>query len=52
MTAILNFGAGDLVEIKPEGGGEPLLVPFSDAAVPEIDIAAGRIVVKPLTTTE
>ena len=52
VTAILNFGAGDLVEIKPEGGGEPLLVPFTDAAVPEIDIAAGRIVIVPLTSTE
>ncbi|MEA2979992.1 MAG: rRNA processing protein RimM [Alphaproteobacteria bacterium] len=52
VTAILNFGAGDLVEIKPESGGEPLMVPFTDAAVPEIDIAAGRIVVVPLSTTE
>jgi 16S rRNA processing protein RimM len=52
VTAILNFGAGDLVEIKPEGGGEPLMVPFTHAAVPEIDVAAGRIVVVPLTTTE
>jgi 16S rRNA processing protein RimM len=52
VTAILNFGAGDLVEIKPEGGGEPLMVPFTDAAVPEIDISAGRIVVVPLSTTE
>ena len=52
VTAIHNFGAGDLVEIKPAGGGEPLLVPFTDAAVPEIDIAAGRIVVVPLTSTE
>ena len=40
VTAILNFGAGDLVEIKPAGGGEPLMVPFTDAAVPEIDMAA------------
>jgi len=52
VTAILNFGAGDLVEIKPEGGGEPLMVPFTDATVPEIDIAAGRMVVVPMTTTE
>jgi 16S rRNA processing protein RimM len=52
VTAIHNFGAGDLVEIKPERGGEALMVPFTDAAVPEIDIAAGRIVVVPLTTTE
>ena len=52
VTAILNFGAGDLVEIKPQGGGEPLMVPFTEAAVPEIDIAAGRMVVVPLISTE
>ena len=52
VTAILNFGAGDLVEIRPAGGGEPLMVPFTDATVPEIDIAAGRMVVVPMTTTE
>jgi len=52
VTAIHNFVAGDLVEIKPADGGEPLMVPFTDAAVPEIDIAAGRIVVVPLTSTE
>jgi len=52
VTAIHNFGAGDLVEIKPAGGGEAMMVPFTDAAVPEIDVAAGRIVVVPLTSTE
>ena len=52
VTAILNFGAGDLVEIKPDGGGEAVMVPFTDAAVPEIDMAARRIVVRPLTETE
>ena len=52
VTAIHNFGAGDLIEIKPADGGEPLLVPFTDAAVSEIDIVAGRIVVVPLTSTE
>jgi len=52
VTAILNFGAGDLVEIRPEGGGEPLMVPFTDTSVPEIDIAAGRMVVVPLGVSE
>jgi len=51
VTAVHNFGAGDVIEIKPEGG-EALLVPFTDAAVPEIDIAAGRMVVVPLTAVE
>ena len=52
VTAILNFGAGDVVEIKPDGGGEPLMVPFTDAAVPKIDMAAGRMVVVPLPDSE
>jgi 16S rRNA processing protein RimM len=51
VTAVLNFGAGDLVEIKPEGG-EPLMVPFTDTAVPKIDMKARRIVVVPLIETE
>jgi 16S rRNA processing protein RimM len=51
VTAVHNFGAGDVIEIKPESG-EALLVPFTDAAVPEIDIAAGRMVVVPLTAVE
>ena len=50
VTAVVNFGAGDVIEIKPDGGGEPLLVPFTDAAVPAVDVAAGRIVVRPLAS--
>ena len=49
VTAVHNFGAGDLIEIRPQAGGEPHMVPFTDANVPEIDIAAGRVVVVPLT---
>ena len=52
VTAVHNFGAGDLVEIKPQDGGEPLMVPFTETAVPEIDMKARRMVVKPLTETE
>jgi len=51
VTAIHNFGAGDVIEIKPESG-EPLLVPFTEATVPEIDVAARRMVVVPLTAVE
>jgi len=47
VTAIHNFGAGDIIEIRPDAGGEPLLVPFTAAAAPEIDIAAGRMVIAP-----
>jgi 16S rRNA processing protein RimM len=52
VTGILNFGAGDVIEIKPTDGGESLMVPFNDAAVPAIDIAAGRMVVRPLADSE
>jgi 16S rRNA processing protein RimM len=52
VTAIHNFGAGDLVEIRPQGGGATLMVPFTDLVVPEIDLAAGRMVVVPPAVTE
>jgi 16S rRNA processing protein RimM len=52
VTAIHNYGAGDLIEIARPSGGEPLLVPFTDATVPAVDVAAGRIVVVPLTIVE
>ena len=52
VTAVHNFGAGDMIEIRPQGGGEPLIVPFTDANVPGVDIAAGRVVVVPPTEVE
>jgi len=52
VTAIHNFGAGDIVEITPEGEGTALMLPFTDATVPEIDIDAGRMVVVPPEVTE
>jgi 16S rRNA processing protein RimM len=46
VIAVHNFGAGDLLEVAP-ARGETLLLPFTAAAAPEIDIAAGRIVIDP-----
>ena len=45
VTGVPNYGAGDLIEIAPEGGGETLLLPFSGAFVPEVDVRGGRIIV-------
>jgi 16S rRNA processing protein RimM len=45
VVAVHNFGGGDILEIAPEAGGETLMHPFSTAAVPSVEIAAGRIVV-------
>jgi 16S rRNA processing protein RimM len=47
IKAVVDFGAGDLLEITRAEGGEPVLLPFTRAFVPEIDIAAGRVWVEP-----
>jgi len=45
IVAVQNYGAGDLLEIRLAGSSKTELVPFTDAVVPEIDIAARRVVV-------
>jgi 16S rRNA processing protein RimM len=45
VIAIHNFGAGDLIEVRPDAGGNTELVPFDETHVPAVDVAAGRIVV-------
>jgi 16S rRNA processing protein RimM len=52
VMALHNFGAGDIVEIAPEGGGQTIMLPFTDATVPEIDMSARRIIVVPPAETE
>jgi len=47
VLAMHNFGAGDLVEIKPTNGGVTKLLPFNEATVPVVDLAAGRLIVEP-----
>jgi 16S rRNA processing protein RimM len=46
VSAVLNFGAGDVIEIK-FATGETRLVPFTQTAVPTIDLAARILVVVP-----
>ena len=45
VLALHNFGAGDIVEIKPLAGGASLLLPFTKAIVPHVDIKAGTITI-------
>jgi 16S rRNA processing protein RimM len=47
VRAILNHGAGDLLEIHRSGGKSPLLLPFTKAVVPTVDLASGRIIADP-----
>ncbi len=51
VVAVHNHGAGDVLEIAPDGG-EPLLVPFTRETVPTIDIPARRLVVSPLPESD
>jgi len=46
VTAVHDFGAGASLEIE-ESGGKIVILPFTTAAVPEIDIAAGHVIVAP-----
>jgi 16S rRNA processing protein RimM len=45
VTAVHDFGAGDLLEIAPQGGGDSFYVAFTEAFVPAVDIPGGRVVV-------
>ena len=43
IVDVPNYGAGDLLEIKPVAGGETLLVMLTKEFVPYVDIGAGRV---------
>jgi 16S rRNA processing protein RimM len=45
VTAIHNFGAGDIIEIAPPQGAT-MLLPFTNAVVPTVDLSGGRVVIE------
>jgi 16S rRNA processing protein RimM len=45
VAAVHNHGAGDILEITGPGRKSVLMLPFTLAAVPTVDLAAGRVVV-------
>ena len=47
IVGIHDFGAGDLLELRPLGASSTVLMPFTAATVPVVDIAGGRIVIDP-----
>lgn len=47
VTGIYDFGGGDLLELKGPGR-RPVVIPFSEAAVLEIDFQNARIIVDPV----
>jgi 16S rRNA processing protein RimM len=52
VSAVLNFGAGDILEIAPSDAGDTLLLPFSDVVAPIIDLTVGHIVIERPTEVE
>lgn len=47
IAAVLDFGAGEMLEVKARGE-KPVLIPFTRAAVPTVDIKSGVLRVEPI----
>jgi 16S rRNA processing protein RimM len=47
VKAVHNHGADDLLEVTRPGTSATVLIPFTRAIVPTVDLAAGRIVADP-----
>lgn len=47
IVTVANFGAGDLIEVRYLDREATEYVPFTDACVPHIDVAAGYAVIVP-----
>lgn len=47
IAAVHNHGAGDLLELRGPGLKGSVLVPFTHAIVPTVDLASGRVIIDP-----
>lgn len=47
VRAVQNFGAGDILEIFAPGRRTTLMLPFTRAVVPTVDLKAGKIIADP-----
>ncbi len=47
VVAFHNYGGGDMMEVKNTDGDE-VLIPFTEAAIAEVDMSGRRILVTPL----
>jgi 16S rRNA processing protein RimM len=45
VIAVHNFGAGEVIEIAPASAGPTIMLPFTEGAVPEVNVIAGRMTV-------
>ena len=47
VTEVLHLPHGDVLVVRREGGRPEVLVPFVRAIVPDVELAAGRVVIDP-----
>ncbi|CAN0591702.1 unnamed protein product [Ectocarpus sp. 12 AP-2014] len=47
VRAVLNHGAGDLLEIAGPKLKQPVMFPFTQENIPTVDLASGRIIADP-----
>lgn len=47
IKTVVNHGAGDLLEIQLNGHSETILLPFTLANVPTVDLSAAKLIIDP-----
>ncbi|MCL4145440.1 UNVERIFIED_CONTAM: hypothetical protein GTU68_042020 [Idotea baltica] len=47
IKAVQDFGAGDVIEYTPKGGGESLYLPFTREIIPTVNVADGKVIAVP-----
>jgi 16S rRNA processing protein RimM len=52
LRAVYNHGAGDILEIFVPGRKTTLMLPFTKASVPTVDLTARRIIIDPPEESE
>ena len=47
VKSVLNHGAGDLLEVQLVNSSATVLLPFTLAGIPTVDLASGRVIADP-----
>lgn len=47
VSGVFDFGAGDILEITPHGGGADVMMAFTEENVPSVDVAGGKLIADP-----
>jgi 16S rRNA processing protein RimM len=47
IVAVHDFGAGDILELQTAESGDRIMLPFTEAFVPRVDIPGGCVIIAP-----